>query len=129
MQLLKLSHMLDRATTPHLLCLGKATFRRDSQDDGDDGCIYASVHMSGLANHHFQAGVYSNTSDEMLKMQLYRWNFWAIYLGSSTPVSVALFTWRFCTGFWLSHYWGGYVFIVLHYSLVPFVPFKFASHD
>lgn len=75
MQLLKLSHMLDRATTPHLLLLGMAMFRRDSQDDGDDGCIYAFVHMSGLETHHFQAGVYSNASNEMFKMQLYRWNF------------------------------------------------------
>lgn len=67
--------MLDRATTPHLLLLGMAMFRRDSQGDGGYGCVYAFVHMSGLENHHFQAGVYSNTSDEMLKMQLYRWNF------------------------------------------------------
>lgn len=61
MQLLKLPHMLDRAATPHLLLLGMAMFGRDSQDDGDDGSIYAFVHMSGLETHNFQAGVYSNT--------------------------------------------------------------------
>lgn len=93
MQLLKLPHMLDRATTTHLL-LGMAMFGRDSQDDGDDGCIYTFVHMSGLETHNFQAGVCSNTWDEMLQMQLYRWNLGTIYLGSSTPVSVALFMCR-----------------------------------
>lgn len=67
--------MLDRATTPHLLLLGIAMFRRGSRDNGDDACIYAFVHMSELENHHFQAGAYSKTSDAMLKMQLHRWNF------------------------------------------------------
>lgn len=121
MQLLELSHMLDGATTPHLLLPGVAIPGRDCQGQGDDGCLRASVHMPGLQSHHFQAALDGWDAPKCTCADgisgLY-------YLGSSPPcfcgfVDVeVLILLLYC-----------YIFIVLHYSLVPFAPLKFASRD
>lgn len=74
MQLLELSHMLDRATTPHLLLPGVAIPGRDCQDEGDDGCTRALVHMSGRETHHFQAALDGwNAPNALMQME-----FWAV---------------------------------------------------
>lgn len=91
MQLLELSHMLDGATSPHLLLPGVAIPGRDCQDEGDD----ALVHMPGLGSHHFQAALDGcNAPNAFVQMEFLGW----ITLARALPGSVALFTWRFRAG-------------------------------
>lgn len=121
MQLLELSHMLDGVTTPHLLLPGVAIPGRDCQGRGDDGCLRASVHMPGLQSHHFQAALDGwDAPNALVQMEFLG----CITLARALPgfcsfVDVeVLILLLYC-----------YIFIVLHYSLVPFAPLKFASRD
>lgn len=128
MQLLELSHMLDGATTPHLLLPGVAIPGRDCQDEGDDGCLRA---LSAYARVRIPPFPSCSGWLECSKMHLCRWNFWAV----SPWLEPSLLLWLCLRGGFRA---GGLILLLklfLFFSSgalliwFPFPPFEFASRD
>lgn len=123
MQLLELSQMLDGATTPHLLLPGVAVPGRDCQEEGDDGCLHA---FSAYARAMIPPFPSCSGWLECSKCTRADGIAGLDHLGPSPPCCCA-FVYVEVSRWGLIFLFG--FFIVVHYSLLPFTPFKFASHD